>query len=153
MNEKHKEEFRLSPQNSSIDKALIAAYKSTNYKIFGNFNFTLNIDIPSTELLNLYKCLNINCAAFITAFNPYSRTLNGIENEHRQLALINEIKEKGFCSLNGIGQSSSGDWPGETSVLVFGLKIDDAKLFGNKFEQNAIVWCDWDAIPRIILLK
>ena len=43
--------------------------------------------------------------------------------------------------------------PGEPSYLVFGLKLEAAKTLGRALRQNAIVWSDVDAVPRLILLR
>jgi hypothetical protein len=33
------------------------------------------------------------------------------------------------------------------------MSLEAAKKLANQFAQNAIVWCDADAIPQLILLR
>ena len=39
------------------------------------------------------------------------------------------------------------------TFLIFGISEEQASEIGKDFEQNAIVWCDKDAIPQLLLLK
>ena len=93
------------------------------------------------------------CAAFITAFNPFSRELTADENRRRQAELAKELTRRSLDFVEGVGQHPSGDWPGEPSFLVFGLELEAAKSLGKVYEQNAIIWCGADCVPDLILLK
>lgn len=59
----------------------------------------------------------------------------------------------GYEVLNGVGKSPDDDWDGELSILVLNIDKDTAASIGKKFKQNAIVWCDLDAVPQLILLR
>ena len=67
------------------------------------------------------------------------------------------IYDCGLCFLDlivlGEGKCGDGDWDGEKSFLIFGISEKQASEIGKEFEQNAIVWCDKDAIPQLLLLK
>ena len=69
------------------------------------------------------------------------------------IQLEEEIKFRGLAYIAGEGKHPVGDWPGEPSYLVFDLSLEAAKTLGRKFNQNAIVWCDLDAVPQLILLR
>jgi hypothetical protein len=55
--------------------------------------------------------------------------------------------------LDGEGCDITDTWPGERSFLVLGLDLETSMLLGRDFGQNALVWADEDAIPRLILLR
>lgn len=75
--------------------------------------------------------------AYITAYNPWSRTLPEAENEARNLRLLEQLKT--YRVLDGEGKGSEGDWPGEKSFFVAGITRTEAIRLAQKFEQNAIV--------------
>jgi hypothetical protein len=52
-----------------------------------------------------------------------------------------------------MGQHPSNKWPGEEIFLVLGLYFEAAKALGERFGQNAIVWCGIDAVPQLIVLR
>jgi len=113
----------------------------------------LQIGIANVQLQDCYSTCQVQCAAYITAWNPYSEATDLDQNRRLQSLLAVELKTMNLHFFEGIGQHSSGTWPGEESFLVLGLKLNEAISLGNKYRQNAIVWCDRDAIPKLILLR
>lgn len=140
------EESKLSPD-------LISAYEVTNFNVKAEPTFTLNVGKVSEELKALFKQNNVSNAAFITAWNPYSKSLSNEENQARNHQLENELKIRSLKFIDGFGQDPLGQWSGEDSFLVFGIDLEASKKLGIQFEQNAIVWSDSDAIPELILLR
>ena len=104
-------------------------------------------------MLALYRVHTVSCAAFITACNPLSQLLSDAENQQRQTELAAELARRSLTYLEGLGQSASGDWPGEPSFLVLGLALEAAKTMGRAYGQNAVVWCGPDAVPSLVLLR
>ncbi len=100
-----------------------------------------------------YRRHNVDCAAFLTGWNPFSREVSEAENRDRQKALAAELTRRSLAFLEGIGQHPSNNWPGEESLLVLGLSLEAAKTLGERFEQNAIVWCGADGVPQLIVLR
>jgi hypothetical protein len=76
-----------------------------------------------------------------------------LTSEYLQKQLEDEIKIRGLNFIPGEGKHPISDWPGESSFLIFDLSLESSKTLGRKFNQNAIVWCDQDAIPQLILLR
>ena len=136
-----------------INPDLLKSYKLANYHVDASPSFILKIDIHSPELESIYKKSYKHTAAFITAFNPYSKELSAQENKDRNLKLEELIKSLHFDYMRGEGKCGDGDWDGEESFLIFGITEKKASEIGKEFEQNAIVWCDKDAIPQLLLLK
>ena len=145
----------LKKQNkmSSLPLSLIEAYNLTNYYVLATQKFTLKVGQKSEDLIALYKKLGVNTATFITAFNPYSQTLNFEENKRRNEVLKIELEDIAWAVVEGYGQDPEGLWEKEDSFLAFGITKEEAIKLGNKFEQNAILWCDADFTPQLILLK
>ena len=104
-------------------------------------------------LESIYKTSHKHTAAFITAFNPFSQELSTQENKDRNHKLEELIQSLDFDYIHGEGKCGDGDWDGEKSFLIFGISEEQASEIGKEFEQNAIVWCDKDTIPQLLLLK
>ena len=139
--------------DTSIPADTVQAYRETEYRVCGEPAFVLRIGQPSHELLELHQTSQVQCSAFITAYNPYSQPLQASENEQRQVALIQQLLGAGYTALRGVGQHPSNEWPGEESCLVLGIDRGAAKALGDQYEQNAIVWCGPDVVPELLLLQ
>lgn len=137
---------------SMIAPATLAAYRETHYQVYAAPPFTLHIGQESEPLHTLYRIHGSTCAAFITACNPHSVPLTDDENAARQRALAAELDKRGYMILRGAGRAPQGNWS-EPSFLVLGLARDEAKTLGECYEQNALVWCGADAIPKLLLLR
>lgn len=140
------EESKLAPD-------LINAYQATNYQVKADPAFILNVDVKSEGLKALFKDARVNSAAFITAWNPYGELLSNEENQARNNLLLNELNLRSLKFIGGFGQDLLGQWAGEDSFLVLGISLETSKKLGAQFEQNAIVWSDKDALPKLILLR
>lgn len=138
--------------SATISIDLLNAYLETDYQVSSQPGFVLNIDQCSEQLLNAYQRLDVKSAAFITAFNPFSKQLSPLENSDRHTKLVQEIESRKLAFVDGIGQHPSNNWPGEPSILVFGIDRTTAETLGRKFEQNAIVYCNDKAIPELVML-
>jgi hypothetical protein len=114
---------------------------------------SLRVGVANPRLAALHKANNIVTSSFITAVNPFSKTLPDDTNAKRQALLVEELKQRNLVFIGGIGLHSSGKWPGEPSFLALGLDLHSAKMLGAKFEQNAVVWIGNNAVPQLILLR
>ncbi len=140
---------------------MIAAYRSTEYRVaakakFGSGTITLRIDEYSEPLSRLFAASGHQCAAFITACNPFSAPRSLKEN----LAACARLRDKldrhtagTVRILEGEGYDPYGVWPPEKSFLVLGLNLEASHALGGEFRQNAIVWAGPDAIPGLVLLR
>jgi len=135
---------------SKIAPALLSAYKQTRYHVYSDPAFSLQINQKSAPLKALYKEGQCQSAAFITAFNPFSQTLNAKENAQRnQMLYESTVNQYELVIGKGIGEDEQH---AEDSFLVLGIGLKEAKLLGKKYEQNAIVWAGEDAVPQLVLL-
>ena len=138
---------------STIDPATRQAYLETHYLVHGDTPLALQIGIANPSLTALYKTQCAGSCAFITACNPWGQSLDAAANAKRQSALATDLQQHGLTFVEGIGQHPSNHWPGEASFLVWDLSLEAAKALGIAHEQNAIVWCGPDAVPRLITLQ
>ena len=140
-------------QDSVIAQSSIQAYLDTDYHVDGATPLTLRVGIPNAGLAVLHKTHSVKSSAYVTACNPYSQALDDSANDARQAVLARELHQHGLTHIKGIGQHPTNGWPGEQSFLVLGLSREDARMLGARHEQNAIVWCDHDAKPELVLLR
>lgn len=138
---------------SSIPLDLIKAYEKTDFRVLEPRGFILKIGQCSGELRAIYLETGATCAAFLTAWNPYSQDTSDAENALAQARLHRQLSLLGYVTWNGIGVNADESWRGEESVFVLGLPFESAKVIGADFRQNAIVWAGADAVPRLIVLR
>jgi hypothetical protein len=136
-----------------IDKSTLEAYLEADYLIEGQPAFTLRIGTISPELAAAHRAHHVESSAFVSACNPFSQLLDGAANAARHAAMERQLRKSGLACLPGVGQHTANQWPGEASLLVFGIVLEAAKVLGNQWEQNAIIWSGADAMPRLILLR
>jgi hypothetical protein len=140
--------------NTEISAEKIAAFKNTNYIVISDdVEFTLMVDEFSEALSVLYKKTNNIYGAFITAYNPLAALQDSATNEAANKRLSDHLKALVPNVFRGIGADPKGVWPPEPSFFALGLDLRAAKLIGQRFRQDAIIWIDQDAIPQLILLR
>lgn len=133
---------------------LLAAYHAAHYQVqCPQGTFTLRTNSPSDELARLLRETGHTCAAFITACNPHSWPLSEAQNALAQQQLADELAQHGYTTIPAIGLDPAGEWQGEASFLVPGLALEEAKLLGERYAQNAILWADAEtAVAQLVLL-
>jgi hypothetical protein len=135
---------------NNITPELVQAFMETEYFVHADPAFKMKIGQPCPELARLMAEHKAQCAAFITAWNPFSQALSLTENEQRQQALKAQIKTHGLSWIEGIGQHPSNQWPGEPSVLILTLNRASATELAAQYEQHAFVWADETAVPTLV---
>lgn len=138
---------------TAITPELLAAYRETEYRVGGERPFVLRIGHASVALRQLHKRHGVACSAFLTAVNPRSQLCDAASNTTRLSALKEQLRGLGLRTIEGVGQHPTNGWPLEASVLALGLDQATATQIGHQWEQNAIVCCNADAIPRLVLLR
>jgi uncharacterized protein DUF3293 len=139
---------------SEISPNLIASYKAADYQAIVHTDaFTLHIDQYSASLHQLLIRSDHQCAVFITAFNPLSQPQNPQKNLTCNAQLRKVLTQHTHLVFEGASTDPSKLWPTEKSYLALGINLKTAMTLGKQFDQNAIVWIDTDAIPRLVLLR
>jgi hypothetical protein len=134
----------------SIPPELVQAFMETEYIVQTDPAFKMRIGQPCPELDRLLAERSAHCAAFITAWNPFSQQLSEQENKDRQQELKAKLKTRGLAFVDGIGQHPSNEWPGEPSLLIFNLNRESAKVLAAQYEQHAFVWSGETAVPELV---
>lgn len=138
---------------TTIDAATVQAYRETDYRLTAEPAMVLRVGERCEALAALHSQHGVEASAFLTACNPFSQRLTDAENAARQERLKAALGQRGTVFVDGIGQHPHNGWAGEPSVLALGLSLAEARALGERFEQNAIVWCSQDAVPHLILLR
>jgi hypothetical protein len=126
---------------------LINAYTNTEYRVY-NPPMVIKIGFENQELNDLVHSLNKTSWAYITAFNPFSKSLSKEENLKRHKELKVKIANYKFFEGEGVGEDKT--WEPEISCLV--VSHEEAIAIGNFFEQNAIVMGDINGVPELKML-
>jgi len=139
---------------TSLTADLIHAFIQTDYLIVHNHQkMILRIGEYSVPLKNLHTNLGHSNSAIITAFNPRSTIYPIDENMRRQRELESDLKAQGLILIPATGKDPQMQWPGEPGFLAVGISQDDAFRLGRKYQQNAIVYADPEAVPTLVLLR
>ena len=138
---------------SLLSSQLIHDYRETHYQVDDPMGaFTLRIGRASSELAAIHERYSVNVSAYITAWNPFSKSSSHIENVRAGGKLQRRVVELGLRWLPGIGFNPDSGWPEEESILILGLDHQVAASLGNEFRQNAIVVSGPNAVPELVLL-
>ena len=107
--------------------------------------------IRSAQLRAAYLAYEVDCACYLTACNPLGQLLSAAENTVR----MQQLERAHFAFTPGFGQDPQAQWPGEDSVLVWGMDIGQARQWGQHWQQNAVLCCDADAdaVPQLLWLR
>ncbi|MCK7459996.1 DUF3293 domain-containing protein [Idiomarina aminovorans] len=135
-----------------MDKELLTHYKNTDYWFMvDQKKITLCIGQKNNHFDRLCEHLSCTTGAFITACNPQSELLTRKENKSRnaQLATRLEQLDRIYCFL-GEGQDRAKQWPAEQSYMVFGLKQQTAIDLAREYQQNALVWIEYQQVAALI---
>lgn len=136
----------------SISPNLIRAYREAKFVVQSNTPITLLVGQCNKDLGALLRDHKKTTAAFITAFNPFSKVQTDQENLQAQNELLTDIKRLGFEAINGYGQDNAEEWPREDSILIIGLTESQAETLADKYSQNAFIWIgSTDAFPALRL--
>jgi hypothetical protein len=91
---------------------LVVAYRATDYVAFnGSRAFSVWIGHRSLEIDGLLSKMKTSSGAFITAWNPYSRSLSLGANGYWDRELKSYLRARGFAYLEGEGRGQIGEWP------------------------------------------
>lgn len=138
---------------TEISSLTIRAYTHTHYRVLAARPFTLHIGRHSAALQSLHTAYGVDCSSFVTACNPYSQSWSRTCNSARHRGLLASLAKHGCTYIAGYGRHPAGHWPAERSVLVLGLRLNQAELLGSALHQNAVVWSGADAVPQLVLLR
>jgi hypothetical protein len=127
------------------------SYLNTIYRVRApEGTIAIRIGEPCPALERVLEEVGAATWAFITACNPYSQTLTAEVNAQRQAQLEQMLAEAGLAMIPGEGVGIDGDWPLEASVLVLGLKREQAIAIAQVWEQNAIVYGERGGLPELV---
>ena len=138
---------------TEIEPGLVNAYVQTDFALAGETELVFNVGRASPALDVAMIWRGLERAAFLTAYNPFSRDVGEAQNRKAQEALLCDLERMGLDWIVGEGRDPSGEWPGEPSVLVLGITREQALELGRSYEQNALVWCEVGRPSELILLR
>ncbi|APE04423.1 hypothetical protein BM528_00410 [Alteromonas sp. RW2A1] len=137
----------------SVSCSLIQAYLNAKYVVCTEPQITMRVNEFNADLLQFLAKNDGATAAFITAYNPFSNSLTQEENERRHANFLSIILEKNMQHFVGFGTDEAKDWPQEQSLLLLNIGKPYSTELAKKFGQNAIVWIEDDAIPRLLITQ
>jgi hypothetical protein len=144
----------LTSAATPIHPDKIRAYLATDYRLgHSASDIVLTVGQHSPRLAALFARHQVDCGAFITAYNPRGTIQSGEANDAGHARLERLLRERGLELIEGSGSEAGTDWPAERSWFALGLGLEPARALGTEFDQDAIVWAGADAVPQLILLR
>ena len=106
---------------------LVSAYRETDYVARGNGRLAvIRIGQQSMAVDGLLARMHARNGAFITAWNPFSKSLSLGANEYWNRELKRYLIVRGFTFVEGEGRGRAGEWPPEPSILALGISRTEA---------------------------
>lgn len=118
------------------------AYTKTEFTIYGAPENVLRIGRGAPEAASWLRRNDAQCAAVVTAWNPFSCAQPIEQNQDRQSRLQQEVTANGLRTLRAQGQDKLSSWPAEPSICVFDATKEQVDSWLVRYEQNAVVWVD-----------
>ncbi|WP_199100480.1 DUF3293 domain-containing protein [Dyella sp. ASV21] len=123
-----------------MDEALLAAYRTTEYRVrrqVGGWH-CLRIDQPLPPALSVE--IGAQPWGFITAWNPRSQPLPLAQNRAAQRHLLCLLRERPDAHIihAGLGIARNASWR-EPSLFIVGLEITALDTLAQRFGQHAYV--------------
>ncbi|RGE41613.1 DUF3293 domain-containing protein [Comamonas testosteroni] len=140
---------------SSLGAELQQAYRAALYQVFtaeGAIH-TLRAGQHNAWLQQALRERQADCACYLTACNPLGKLLGDAENAQRMRELRATLQSQGWQFEDGKGLDPEGLWPGEDSVLIWGMDQRVARQWGQQWQQNALLWCGPDGAPQLLWLR
>jgi hypothetical protein len=133
---------------------LVLAYRATEYVAYDDSrNFLVRIGHHSLVIDELLARMKARSGAFITAWNPFSKSLAAGANAYWDRELKSYLGARGFAFLAGEGRGEIGEWPAESSIFAFGMSRTQAATIGRRFRQNAIVYVPLGRPAELVMLR
>lgn len=130
-----------------------AAYRATRYRVHaGGSAFDLHVDVASEPLAALMRRHGVATAAYLTACNPRSVRTSDAANRAANETLRAALVAADAFVFEGEAIDPTGAWPAEPSFLALGIALATARELGVRFAQNALLFADDDAVPRLVWL-
>lgn len=138
----------------SRSKPYASAYLATDYVVrIDGRDVVIRPNERSAAVDRALSRFKARSAAFITAFNPYSRRCGKHVNLAAHAQLLAAVRRRRRRFVEGLGQSHDQRWPAEKSVLVFGVTRTAAAMLGRQFRQNAIVFAALGRRAELVYLS
>ena len=136
-----------------LDDQLIQAYRATNYRVHATEPFALRIGRTCAACDALLDTHGVTTAAYLTAWNPYSKAVSDAANADVQTKLTAELTDVSVSVLSGEGVGETGDWPPEPSLFALGISREAATSLAQKYHQNAFVWIERGNPVELVLCQ
>lgn len=136
-----------------LDDQLIQAYRATNYRVHATEPFALRIGRTCAACDALLDTHGVTTAAYLTAWNPYSKAVSDAANAAGQAKLIEELNDVSTAVLSGEGSGETGDWPPEPSLFAMGISREIATILAQKYQQNAFVWIERGKAAELVICQ
>lgn len=136
-----------------MDAGLLRAYCRTTYFIeSAEGRHSLRIGMQNEDFDRWCEAQQIASWAFMTAANPWSEARPPDENVARMTDFEALLRNEGHRFWSGAGVPEDDGWEAEPSFLVANLTRAEARAYGERFGQNAVVYGERGTLSELMLL-
>jgi hypothetical protein len=143
-------------QPSLLKPSLVRAYRDALYEVVlpaPHPVCTLQVGLQHPPLHQAMRSLGAQHACLLTACNPMGTLLADEANIPRMQTLREALRQAGWTWVAAMGRDPQHQWPGEDSVFIWHMGPAQAADWGARWEQNAVLTIDRDAVPQLALLR
>ncbi len=138
-------------RRNAIPDSLVTAFQNTHYIVLATDKpFALRIGQYSAELTYLFSHYGADCAAILTAYNPWAQTVSEQANRRAQHLLQHEIDALGFMRIDGENRAGDKDGPSEPTVIALDIPRERSRQLAQQFGQLAFVYIDGPCTPELV---
>ena len=135
------------------DAELIAAYRSTSYRIVGGDGSILaeaRIDEPSAAVDTILVANRAGSGVFITGWNPRSEPTEPAANAAAHDRLERALRDRGIRFLAHVGVGADPSWS-EHGLFALDLAVEHALALADALGQHAVVLVRRGEPARLLL--
>jgi Protein of unknown function (DUF3293) len=137
-----------------MQSGLVLAYRATDYVAHSDGRaFLIRIGHHSLIIDGLLTSKKARSGAFITAWNPFGKSLSAGANAYWDRELKGYLSAHRLAYFAGEGRGNTGEWPPESSIFAFGMSRTQAASIGRRFRQNAIVYVPLGRPAELVMLR
>ena len=133
-------------ETNTVDSDHWEAYRATTYEALGDGEVLWSVRVDEPAPVD-------GPMAYITSDNPRSEQREDEENFARRAELKDELDASFREVTAGRSVAADGSWPDEFGFWVRPVARDEARIIGEKYKQNAVLFVDENRAVQLVACR
>lgn len=132
---------------------LLAAHRAGLHRVDADGQtLELRAGVASAALARLLRRYGVTSAAYLSTCNPYGVRVGAAANRAAHQALRDALVAADAFVFEGLTLDPAGARPAQPAWLALGIALAPARGLAQRFRQNALLFADDEAVPRLLWL-